>query len=156
MRRRRLGRRQNPVPLFLIGLAIVLFIFSIGKLFETDGRKAASVVKEFYKHEQHQQHSHAYDLLHPIVQNKFSKTSFIQDRNHVFFGHFGAEAYSFHIKKGSKKKNWRAEKDGDVLHNVRHFTVEKEYRGKYGHFFFIQEVYVVKEEGEWLIVWDFK
>ncbi len=156
MRRRRLGRRQSPLPLILIGLAIVLLVFSFAKLFQTDGRKAEHVVKEFYKHEQLQQHSQAWELLHPIVQDKFPKTNFIQDRNHVFFGHFGAEAYSFHIKNSGKKKNWRAVKDGDVLHNAHHFTVEKEYRGKYGHFYFIQEVYVVKEEGEWMIVWDFK
>ncbi|WP_100333064.1 hypothetical protein [Bacillus alkalisoli] len=151
-----MGRRQSPLPLILIGLAVVLLIFSFAKLFQTDGRKAEHVVKEFYKHEQLQQHSQAWELLHPIVQDKFPKTSFIQDRNHVFFGHFGAEAYSFHIKNSGKNKNWRAVKDGDVLHNAHHFTVKKEYRGKYGHFYFIQEVYVVKEEGKWMIVWDFK
>ena len=35
------------------------------------------------------------------------------------------------------------------------FTVMQTYKGKYGKFSFLQEVYVAKDEESWRILWDY-
>lgn len=52
-------------------------------------------------------------------------------------------------------KEWRMIKDGETFKAVYEFKVQQDFKGKYGHFMFVQYVFVGKEEGEWRILWDY-
>lgn len=60
-------------------------------------KKAESLVNDFYSFEQDGKYSDSWDLFHPFMKEKFPKLAFIQDRAHVFNGHFGSETFSHSI-----------------------------------------------------------
>ncbi|CAM3955741.1 hypothetical protein [Mesobacillus thioparans] len=150
-------RRKNHMMiqhLLLLALAILLIlIFSMS--FFRPSNQATSVVERFYSYEQEGNFSDSWDLFHPYMKEKFPKASFIQDRAHVFIGHFGAESFTFEVGKSKKLKNWKAAEDQPAFKTVYEFTVTQSYTGKYGKFSFKQYVYVVKHKNKWTIVWNY-
>ncbi|MGD6831889.1 hypothetical protein ACQCT5_06985 [Sutcliffiella halmapala] len=154
MRRRR--QRQQFI-LLLLGaglLGIIIYLFT-SILISAEG-KAERVVEDFYSYEAEGDYGRSWELLHSYVQERFRRGAYIQDRAHVFNGHFGAETFKYEISDAKKVKEWKVEKGGKTFDTAYEFEVEQTYRGKYGHFLFVQYVYVVKEEKEWRIVWDYK
>lgn len=135
--------------LIILGL-LVSIIFSLGRGSPED------TVRQFYEFEQSGDFGDSWQLLHPLMQERFDRAAYVQDRAHVFIGHFGAETFSFDIREEKKRKNWKMVKDGKTFETVYEFQVEKNYHGKYGHFLFVQYVYVVRVNKEWRILWDYK
>jgi len=77
------------------------------------------------------------------------------DRYHVFIGHFGTETFQFTIKESDKIKGWRMEEGLKPFDVTYKFTVMQTYKGKYGKFSFLQEVYVATDKEDWKILWDY-
>ncbi|KPB05749.1 hypothetical protein [Bacillus sp. CHD6a] len=149
-------RRGNGIIVLLVGLGTtVLLMFIFSSIFMGSERKAKQIVHEFYKHESNAEYSHSWELLHTKMREKFTRGGYLQDRAHVFNGHFGADTFSFDIGKAKEIKNWKMEKGGEAFGTAYEFEVKQDYHGKYGHFMFVQYVYVVREDGEWRIVWDY-
>lgn len=151
-------RRNNPFlsPVILILLAaagLVLVLFKL--LFFSFGGSAADTVEEFYSFEQENNYSSSWELFHPYMKERFPKPAFIQDRSHVFIGHFGAESFDFTISEGEKFKNWRPAKGEKPFKTAIKFLVTQTYNGKYGKFSFVQEVFVVEHQKEWTIIWNY-
>lgn len=90
------------------------------------------------------------------MKSKFPKAAFIQDRAHVFIGHFGTETFNFEISEAEKIEHWIVEKGQPEFKMAYKFIVTQKYNGKYGKFNFQQEVFTVKHKDEWLILWDYK
>ncbi|WP_152446056.1 hypothetical protein [Bacillus sp. THAF10] len=161
-RRRGIGRRRSveSLRLGLVLLAITFIFLTIYLLFSLFGgaeRKALQVVERFYAYEQGGNYGQSWELLHSEMQARFDRASYVQDRAHVFNGHFGAETFAFEVVGGAEElRNWKLVKDGEPLGTVYQFVVEQEYHGKYGHFLFVQYVYVGQENDEWRILWDYK
>ena len=78
------------------------------------------------------------------MKEKFTKAAYIQDRSHVFIGHFGAETFSYEISEAEHIEGWRAAKGEKSFKSAYKFEVTQMYTGKYGKFSFIQEVYVLE------------
>lgn len=155
IRRSGFGRQKGIwVVLFAIGL-VLLFLSFLYSLLLSPERKALRVVEEFYVYEQAGDYGQSWGLLHTQMRLRFDRTAYVQDKTHVFNGHFGAETFSFDISAGDTLKGWRMQKDGEVFEKVYEFVVEQKYKGKYGHFLFVQYVYVAQDEGEWRILWDY-
>jgi hypothetical protein len=149
-------RRKQPIhPIVMIGIILCLLIFLAYSLLSFTN-KAEEVVNRFYSYEQLGNFSSSWELFHPIMKEKFTQGAYVQDRAHVFIGHFGAESFSYKINNSDKVKNWKATKDGEVFKLAHYFQVVQTYKGKYGKFSFTQEVYVVKVEDGWGIVWDYR
>lgn len=150
-------RRRNPVLVVLIGLTLtVVLVYVFSSIFMGSERKARNVVHAFYEYESAADFGRSWELLHTEMQAKFGRGAYVQDRAHVFNGHFGADTFTFDISGAKQRKNWKMEKEGEVFDSVYEFEVRQDYHGKYGHFVFVQYVYVVREDGEWQIVWDYK
>lgn len=131
-------------------------IFIAGRLlFNSPVSEAKSVVNQFYAYEQDANFSASWNLFHPYMKEKQSKAVYIQDRSHVFIGHFGAETFSYEIGEAEKLKEWQAAKGEKPFEYAYKFEVIQRYRGKYGRFSFLQEVYVVEQNKEWVILWNF-
>jgi len=152
--RRRQRQRQLLILVLSVFLLIILVLF-FNLIFSFGKGTPEDTVIEFYELEKKGEFSRSWELLHPLMQEKFQRGPYVQDRAHVFIGHFGAETFSFEVGEEEKLKDWRMEKDGKAFETVYEFEVEQTYRGKYGHFKFVQFVYVVREEDEWRIVWDY-
>lgn len=150
-------RKGNQVIVLVVGLLVVfLLIYTLSTFLLGAERKAKSVVVDYYKYESTQDYSRSWELLHTEMKAKFGRGAFASDRVHVFNGHFGADTFSYEVSKANKIKNWKLEKDGESFGTAYEFEVRQDYRGKYGHFAFVQYVYVVREDGEWRILWDYK
>ncbi|MBM7662546.1 hypothetical protein JOC85_003353 [Bacillus mesophilus] len=150
-------RRRKPInPIAIIGMIVIpLLIFGAYSLVFSSN-KAEQLVENFYTYEQQGNFSESWELFHPIMKEKFTQGGYIQDRAHVFIGHFGADTFSYEIAKPTKIKDWKMSKDTEPFKVAHKYLVTTSYKGKYGAFHFIQEVYVVKgEENEWNIVWDY-
>ncbi|WNF22690.1 hypothetical protein [Mesobacillus jeotgali] len=149
-------KRFSPLKLYLVLFILVSFIVVLTTvLLRPDSNQALTTVKKFYRFEQTGNFSDSWDLFHPFMKQKFTKASFIQDRAHVFFGHFGAETFKYEISEPKEVKGWKAASDGKPFKTAYKFDVVQIYSGKYGKFSFIQEVYVVRYKDEWVILWDY-
>ncbi|SEM66266.1 hypothetical protein SAMN05192533_104269 [Mesobacillus persicus] len=151
--------RRRRVPPFLFPLIIIfvicLLLFGLGSWLFSSERDAQAVVEDFYTYEAAGEFSNSWVLLHPFMQERFSKTAYIQDRTHVFIGHFGAETFTYTIGEGEKVEGWKMEKDRSPFDKTYKYLVTQHYKGKYGKFNFQQEVYVTKHKDNWKIVWDY-
>lgn len=152
-----MGRRQGNKLLLFVILSIcslVMLVSSITYLFSA-GYQSKKVVEAFYTYEQSGDFDDSWELLHPFMKKRWSKAQFMSDRFHVFIGHFGTETFQFKIEKDNKINNWKMAKELQPFEEAYKFTVTQTYKGKYGKFSFLQEVYVAKDEDEWKILWDY-
>jgi hypothetical protein len=152
MRRRRVPPIVFPVIVLLV---IILLLFGIGSWLFSGNRGVQEVVEDFYAYEADGDFSSSWELLHPFMQERFSKTSYMQDRTHVFIGHFGAETFTYTIGEAEEVEGWKMEEGGEPFGIAYKYLVTQHYQGKYGKFNFQQEVYVVEPKDEWKIVWDY-
>ncbi|MFC0469194.1 hypothetical protein ACFFHM_01155 [Halalkalibacter kiskunsagensis] len=147
-------RRQRS-PFIIIIPVIFIVVLLIFMLMPSETNQAKKVVNQFYKYEQKAEFGSSWELFHPEMKNKFSKSAYMQDRVHTFMGHFGAETFTFSKTRPKKIKNWKMTKESDPI-EVYEIVVTKDYKGKYGHFTFAQYVYVSLDEEQPNILWDYK
>ncbi|KIL43039.1 hypothetical protein [Jeotgalibacillus campisalis] len=153
MRRR---HHQNRILLLAVGAFFILLLFFtlLFRIF-SDDYQAIHAVEDFYEHEQKGDFTDSWELLHSFMKDRWTKGSFIQDRAHVFINHFGADTFQFTIEEVEEIEEWRMAKDLPPVVKAHKFIVIQTYKGKYGKFNFMQEVYVAEEHGEWRILWDY-
>ena len=151
----RTRKKNNLILLVIISICFLLVLVgSINYLF-SPSYKSKKVVEAFYMYEQKGYFSDSWELLHPHMKDRWSKSQFMTDRYHVFIGHFGTETFQFTIKESDKIKGWRMAEGLKPFDVTYKFTVMQTYKGKYGKFSFIQEVYVAKDKDDWKILWDY-
>ena len=138
----------------LLACMVTVLMLIRGAWFSPD-QEAVAVVEEFYQYEQEGEFSASWKLFHSTMKEKFSKGSYIQDRAHVFMNHFGVETFDFTMSKPEKIDQWKMSKTGPAMKNVYKILVTQTYKGKYGNFDLVQEVFAVAEKDEWRIVWDY-
>lgn len=149
-------RNQLPIPPILIGILLVAFLLICLRIFLfSSSTQAEDIVEKFYQYEQKGNFSDSWELFHPYMKERFSKSLFIQDRAHVFIGHFGADTFSYEISKPVEFDKWKPENGQDNFKDGYKMVVTQKYSGKYGKFNFQQEVYVIKHKGKWTILWDY-
>lgn len=149
---------KRKLPAFLmIGIMISVLAFFLIYIFTlfSPSNQAMRVVEDFYSFEQEADFAESWELFHPNMKKRWDKGTYIQDRSHVFIGHFGSETFDFTIEKADELKGWKMSKEFPPFDTVYKFQVLQMYKGKYGKFNFEQIVYVVKNKGEWVIVWDY-
>ncbi|PLR95867.1 hypothetical protein [Bacillus sp. T33-2] len=151
--------RKKRIPTGVMAIIFVLangiFIIIVRIILFSPADQAKETVDEFYSHEQDANFSDSWELFHPYMKEKFNKASFVQDRSHVFIGHFGAESFSYTVGNSEKVKGWKAEKGSPSFKHAYKFQVIQSYKGKYGKFSFQQDVFVVEYKHEWRILWDY-
>lgn len=152
----RVSLYRKIIPIIMAGCLVILGIFLIKLLFSSSADKAAAVVQEFYEYEQAGNFSASWELFHPQMKERFSKGHYIQDRAHVFMNHFGVETFQLEIGSAEKVNNWKMTKDSAVFKKAYKVPITQAFKGKYGDFSIHQDVYTVKEDGEWTIMWDYK
>jgi hypothetical protein len=151
-------RRRNRgivISLLLIISALLLISMAVRSLSSSPEQEAEQVVHEFYKNEQDGDFASSWSLFHSSMKKRFTKGHYIQDRAHVFMNHFGVETFSYSLSKPNKLENWKMSKDTPPFKLTYKLTITQTYKGKYGNFDIQQDVFVVKEKGDWTILWDY-
>ncbi|WP_077624653.1 hypothetical protein [Sediminibacillus massiliensis] len=150
-------RKRNNSLIFVlgsIGIATFVIIFLVYFIF-SPGNQARRVVDDFNRYEQEGMFAESYGLFHSLMKEKFDKGHYIQDRAHVFMNHFGVETFAYSIDDVDKLKNWRMAKESEPLEEVFKVTVTQVYKGKYGNFKIVQDVYAAKDDNKWTILWSY-
>ncbi|WP_413374636.1 hypothetical protein [Alkalihalobacillus sp. 1P02AB] len=146
-------RRQRR-PYMTLLFVFLIFIFFIFLLSPSESKKAKRVVDTFYQYEQDAQFSSSWLLLHSSVQEQFSQSSYIQDRAHVFMGHFGSETFDYSISSPKKISNYALANHPEETVSGYKIEVEQIYDSKYGILKITQTVIVLKENNSWKMLWE--
>lgn len=150
-------RSANKLPLifgvFVGMMLLILFVRFLSGL-SSDGPE--DVVEEFYHYEQEGDFGSAWELFHPVMQERFAKNAYVTERSHIYMGHYGVTTFKYEIIEKEEVQKWKMAKGGDEFPNASKVTVEQTFKSKFGSFTIKQDVYAVQHEEEWRIVWDFK
>ncbi len=133
-----------------IGTAISLFFYT------SPEKRAIEAVETFYTYEQDGAYSDSWAMFHPFMQEKFPKGRYLQDRAHVFMNHFGVTTFSFIIGEAVELKNWKPEEGAESIDVVYKVPVSQIYKGKYGNFTLVQNVFVTEVDNKWKVLWNYK
>ncbi|MGE7182781.1 hypothetical protein ACQKKK_02020 [Peribacillus sp. NPDC006672] len=149
-------RRQNKVQLG--ALAIILLALAAGVciiFLWPSGSK--SVVEDFYEYESEAEFGKSWDLLSSEMKLRFpNRADYVQNRSHVFLQHMDVETFQYDIGRIKKVKNWSLDKGGRVHKTAFKIPVTQVFNSRFGVFKLEQECYVVKEKGEWRLLWDYQ
>lgn len=150
-------RRGIPIQLLLVVIGSILIITLILSLFRSSPEEEAKkLVHDFYKYEQDADFGSSWELFHPLMQERFEKADYIQQRNHVFVGHFGTNTFKYTVEEAEKLKSWKMTKDSTTFHDVYKVPITQTYKSTFGTFTIHQEVFVVEEAGELAILWSYQ
>lgn len=152
-----MGRPVRGIGLLILMLVIVaLVITAYFRINESPEEQAVATVATFYTFEQAGKFASSWAMFHPLMKKKFTKGHYIQDRAHVFMNHFGVITFTYTLSEATKVKNWKMEKGADSIDVVYKVTVNQLFKGEYGNFHIVQDVYATMLEGKWTVLWDYK
>lgn len=113
-----MNRRRRPLSkyaLIIVIFVIFPFLIIIRSVIFFPASQAKETVDNFYAYEQQGNFSDSWNLFHPFMKQKFTKAAFIQDRSHVFIGHFGVDTFTYTISKAEKFDNWKAREGQSII-----------------------------------------
>ncbi|MDW7613438.1 hypothetical protein SC499_01545 [Peribacillus simplex] len=149
-------RRQNKIPLG--ALAIIFLALAAGAwiiFLWPSGSK--SVVEDFYEYESEAEFGKSWDLLSSEMKLRFpNRADYVQNRSHVFLQHMDVETFQYDVGRVKKVKNWSLDKDGRVHKTAFKIPVTQVFNSRFGVFTLEQDCYVVKEKGEWRLLWNYQ
>ncbi|MEH7224641.1 hypothetical protein V7112_12605 [Bacillus sp. JJ1566] len=150
-------RRGLPIPLILVSIGAILMFILLFSLFRSSPEEEAKeLVHSFYKYEQDADFGSSWELFHPLMQERFEKADYIQQRNHVFVGHFGTDTFKYTVDDAEKLKSWQMTKNTTIFHDVYKVPITQTYKSIYGTFTIHQDIFVVEESGDWTILWEYR
>lgn len=113
------------------------------------------VVAQFYQYEQKGNFGSSWELLHPVIKEKYNKDTYIQRRAHVFMEDLGVDTFQFEMGQATAEASWKMSPLSPPLSNVTKIPVTLHYQSEFGDFKLLQDVYVVKEVEQYYIAWPF-
>ncbi|WP_141992118.1 hypothetical protein [Bacillus sp. B4EP4a] len=149
-------RRQSKIPIgvltailmVLVAGACIIFLFPSG---------SESVVEDFYEYESEAEFGKSWDLLSSEMKQRFpDRADYVQNRSHVFLQHMDVKSFQYDVGRSKKVKNWKLDKSGRLHKTAYEIPVTQVFNSRYGMFTLKQNCYVVKEKGEWRILWDYR
>lgn len=66
------------------------------------------------------------------------------------------ESFQYDVGRSKNVKNWKLDKSGRLHKTAYEIPVTQVFNSRYGMFTLKQNCYVVKEKGEWRILWDYR
>ena len=149
-------QRNRSFPLLFIVITVVIVFIFVILLNSFQRSSPKEVVEAFYQYEQKSDFGSSWELFHSSMKKKFPKNSYVTERSHIYMGHFEVSTFSYNIKESEEVSSFKMTKEGPTFHDVYKVPVELEFPSKFGLFTIKQDVYVVKEDQKWKIVWEFK
>lgn len=145
----------NKILFVFLSLALIILLYKCTTYFFHPERHIENALEQFYTLEQTQDFSSSWELFHSSMKDKFDKSTYIQDRSHVFFNHFDVDTFSFTYTKLNELDYWKMNDSTETLTNVYEYLVMTTYKSKYGKIEIRQNVYLTLENEKWVILWDY-
>lgn len=158
-------RRWRSDNLLLFKLAAGCFIILVAwmtwhnaaRLFSSgEEGEALTDVEQFYKYEQVGDFGSAWELFHPLMQQRFNKSDYIQRRAHIMMQDFGVKTFEFHTGKPELLSAWKMSKEADEIAKVYQIDVTQIFHSPYGNFKIVQSCFAAFESGEWRLLWSYQ
>lgn len=148
------GKRKQKQWLILIVVAVALTLLVRG--FFLLKNEPEELVEEFYSLEANGEFGQSWELFHSGMKKEFpNKSVYIQARAHVFMQDMEVETFKFKIGDSKKRKKWKMGKGSKTFKEVFEIPVTLNYESRFGKFVIEQNCLVVKEKGEWKLLWDY-
>ncbi len=150
--------RYGKLLLLIIMFAATVFVIRsvVLVVLPSDADAARNAVHQFYSLEQASDFGSSWAMFHPYMQQKFTKSRYIQVRNHIIMEHFGVNTFDFTLSQVKSIGDWSMSLDTPTLSNVYCVSVTQRFHGQtFGSFDLQQEVYATKSEGEWRLLWAY-
>lgn len=149
-------RRISKIPIGV--LTAILVVLAVGAciifLFPSGSK---SVVEDFYEYESKAEFGKSWELLSSEMKQRFpNRADYVQNRSHVFLQHMDVETFQYDVGRPKKVKNRRLNKDGRQHKTAYEIPVTQVFNSRFGVFTLEQNCYVVKEKGEWRLLWDYQ
>ncbi|MEW9677574.1 hypothetical protein ABRT01_15535 [Lentibacillus sp. L22] len=145
----------------VIGIMILLFTaiaLATGGYFyfrQSPEDMAQKAVDTFYTYEQDGAFSESWAMFHPQMKEKIDKVQYLQIRPHVFLNDFGVDTFTYTLGEPEKTEGWTMEEGAEPIDVAYKVTVTQTFKGKFGNFNIVQDVYTTLVKGEWTILWDY-
>ncbi|RLQ96868.1 hypothetical protein [Falsibacillus albus] len=151
-------RRSNSAVLALVGGSVLVIgmLFLLIHFFPSEKHEAERTVDRFYMFEQQGEFGQSWNLFHSLMKDKFSKDTYVKRREDIFWNHFKAKTFTYTIGKLEKKSSWKMEGANETFKDVYVTTASKTYHSSFGIFTMKQKCVVVKEDGNWRILWVYR
>jgi hypothetical protein len=150
-------RPSSKLPLLIIMIVIIVLVIMMIRVLPGFGEEdPVEIVEAFYQYEQEGDFGSAWELFHPMMQERFSKNGYVTERSHIYMSHYGVETFSFKLSEAEEVQNWKMAEDEEKIPTAFRIEVQQTFNSKFGTFTVVQEVYVVKVEEVWVIVWEFE
>lgn len=152
----RYRKKQWPLVLFgsLLAAAVTFgLIFLFSAIFGPG--KPEDAVQQFYEYEQQGNYDKAWELFHPEMQSRFNKEDYGKAREEVY-NVYNASSFKFELADPEKEKNWSMTEKGKTFSEAYRIEATQQFKSKWGRFSVVQDVYAVKENDEWKILWEYE
>lgn len=144
------------MPLVIVGIILMIVLIVSVRLFSSFAdNDPEDVVATFYHDEQEGDFGSAWELFHPVMQERFSKNAYVTERSHIYMSHYGVTTFEYEIVEEEEIQNFKMAGDKETFPTSNRMTVEQQFKSKFGNFTILQDVYTVQHEGEWRIVWEY-
>ena len=158
MRIRRRNSRVMGWMIVVISATVLLLIGLNYRPLSTTGHadQALEAVEDFYHYEQAGDFGSAWELFHPIMQERFDKAAYIQKRAHIMLQDFGVKTFDVSFGKPTAISNWKMTATSEPIAKVYEVEVTETFHSPYGDFHLVQNSYVVDVEGTWKVLWSYQ
>lgn len=148
------AKRKQKQLLVLFGIAIILIL--LFRVFFLMNNEPEELVEEFYSLEADGEFGQSWELFHSAMKKQFpNKSVYIQARAHVFMQDMEDETFKFEIGDSKKRKEWKMGRGSKTFKDVYEIPITLNYQSRFGKFAIEQNCFVVKEKGEWKLLWDY-
>lgn len=145
---------KKGIVLVAAGVVLITIIVLLFQLFSPKNQ-AERAVENFYEYEKAGVYSLSWELFHPFMQEKMDKKEYLQVRGELFMGYLGTEDFIFSLEKTKKLKDWAMDETSNSFAVVYRVQVNQQFKGDFGNFTIVQNVYATEVDGQWRILWNY-
>jgi len=111
-------------------------------------------VEQFLTLEQQGDYGSSWEKLHPEIQHRWPKETYIQLRAKIFMDILGARNFVFETGKVQALNNWTSPLSNTTYTDVTLVPTKLTFTSPFGTVTLLQNYYVVQADGRYSILWD--
>lgn len=134
-------------------LLLVLLLLSACRVAEHPS-SPKDTVTTFFQQEQAGNFGSSWELLHPELQERWSKEQYIQQRSRFLMEEMGAKTFDFALGEVQSLPDWSSPLTGAIYEGIQLIPTKMTFHSKWGAQTLLQNYYLVQVDGQWRILWD--
>jgi hypothetical protein len=152
--------RGSLVLRFAFGIIILLLAWmtwsNVSRMFGAGGENpAVQAVAHFYELEQAGDFGSSWELFHPLMQQRFDKSTYIRNRAQSLMQDFGVDTFDFSLGKPERLTDWRQSEGAAPISEVYRIVATLLFKSPYGNFEIVQPCLAAYDAGEWKLLWSY-